>query len=352
MKLLLILIGFVSILISCNSNIDSQSQFLMTVTGPKDIAQIGLTLEHEHIATDFIGAEKVTQPQYPVKQGIDFFLPHFKKLKASGVQTLVECTPEFIGRDIKLLRELSLQSGVNIITNTGYYAAVDKKYLPRHVVSETAEQLAARWIDEWENGIKGTDIKPGFIKLGVGNTSLDSIEQKIVRAGALAHLQTGLKIAIHTGSAKAANDELDILDEVGVEARALIVVHAQNSTSEEQIKLIKRGCWISLDGVNQKQETIARYSDFLLALKQENLLGQVLISHDDGWSVVQKEDGTIGFELFNFGNSSPFTSIFKLLFPRLKELGFTQDDFDLLLIENPANAFMVEVCNREVKGKG
>lgn len=346
MKHLSIIIGFFTILCSCTSELSQHEQVIMTVTGPKDINQMGLTFEHEHIATDFIGAEKVKQPQYPVSQGTAFFLPHLMKLKDSGVQTLIECTPEYIGRDVKLLRELSEQSGVNILTNTGYYAAVDKKYLPKHTFNETAEQLAARWIDEWENGINGTDIKPGFIKLGVGKKSLDSIEQKIVRAGALAHLSTGLKIAIHTGSSIAANDELDILDEVGVDARALIVVHAQNATSEEQIKLIKRGCWISLDGVNQKPETIARYIDFLLALKQENLLGQVLISHDDGWSVVQKEDGSIGFELFKSGDFSPYSTIFELLFPRLKELGFTQKDFDQLLIKNPGKAFMIEVCER------
>jgi phosphotriesterase-related protein len=245
-----------------------------------------------------------------------------------------------------LLRELSLNSGINIITNTGYYAAANKKYLPEHAFTESAEQLAVRWIDEWVNGINGTDIKPGFIKLGVGKKSLDSIEQKIVRAGALTHLSTGLKIAIHTGSAIAANDELDILEDMGVSPNALIVVHAQNSSSEDQIKLIRRGCWISLDGVNQKPETIAKYIDFLLELKRENLLDHVLISHDDGWSVIQNEDGTIGFELFNFGNGSPYTSIFELLFPRLKELGITQGDFDQLLIKNPAKAFIIEVCEK------
>lgn len=350
MKHLSIIIGFFTILCSCSSEVDQTEQVFMTVTGPKNIDQMGLTFEHEHLATDFIGAEKVNQPQYPVNQGTTFFLPHVKKLKASGVQTLIECTPEYIGRDVKLLRELSLQSGVNILSNTGYYAAANKKYLPAHAYIETAGQLAARWIDEWENGINGTDIKPGFIKLGVGKKSLDSIEQKIVRAGALTHLSTGLKIAIHTGSAMAANDELDILEEVGVSPIALIVVHAQNSTSEEQIKLIKRGCWISLDGVNHKPETIAKYIDFLLALKRENLLNKVLISHDDYWSVIQKEDGTIGFELSNFENLPPYSAIFDLLIPRLKVLGFTQEDFDQLLITNPAKAFMIEVCERGGEG--
>ena len=343
MKRFLLLIGLFSNLSSCTSVITSQDQFVMTVTGPIDPTQMGITLEHEHITTDFTGAEKVTQPQYPVEHAEKFILPYIQKLKTNGVNTLIECTPEYIGRDVLLLRKLSEKSDLNIITNTGYYAAANKKYVPKHVYNETAEQLAERWIDEWENGIKGTDVKPGFIKLGVGKSTLDSIEQKIVRAGALTHLKTGLKIAIHTGSALAANDEIDLLENEGVSAHALIVIHAQHATTQEQIKLIKRGCWISLDGINQQPQTINKYIDFLISLKEAGLLKNVLISHDDGWSVIKDDDGTIGFELFENGNRKPYSTIFELLIPQLKALGFTQKDFDQLLIKNPAEAYKIEV---------
>ncbi|MCK5702426.1 MAG: hypothetical protein KAI29_14780, partial [Cyclobacteriaceae bacterium] len=140
------------------------------------------------------------------------------------------------------------------------------------------------------------------------------------------------------------NDEINLLENEGVSANALIVVHAQHASNEEQIKLIKRGCWISLDGINQKPETISKYIDFLIPLKEAGLLKNVLISHDDGWSVIQHHDGTIGFELFGNGNQKPYSTIFELLIPQLKELGFTQEDFDQLLIKNPAEAYKIEVC--------
>ena len=334
----------ISIFTSCNPSQQNVPSEIMTVTGPIDAHLMGSTLHHEHIATDFIGAEKVQQPQYPVSQAAEHILPYLKDLKASGIHTFIECTPEHIGRDVLLLKSLSELSGLNIMTNTGYYAAVDKKYLPAHVFTETAEQLSQRWIKEWTDGINGTEIKPGFIKLGVGKNHLDSIEQKIVRAGARTHFQTGLIIAIHTGSAIAANDEIDILVEEGVDPRALIVVHSQNTSSKEQIQLIKRGAWVSLDGINQKPETIDKYIDFLVVLKKENLLNKVLISHDDGWAVVQKEDGSIGFELFGNGNEKPFSTIIDILIPKLKDLKFTQDDIDQLLVTNPAEAYKIEVC--------
>lgn len=175
---------------------------------------------------------------------------------------------------------------------------------------------------------------------------MDSVEQKLVKAGALAHLKTGLKIAIHTGSGLAANDEIDIMESNGISPNALIIVHAQNATSDEQIKLIKRGAWISLDGINQKSETIERYIEFLTAIRKANLMEKVLISHDDGWAVIQKDDGSIGFELFGNGNTAPYSTIFEILFPRLVELGFSQVDFDQLLIHNPRQAYKIEVCKK------
>src|SRR4030095_8338607 len=96
------------------------------------------------------------------------------------------------------------------------------KYLPQHAYSETSEQLAARWIVEWENGIDGTGIKPGLIKSGVDKAPLSEVQQKIIDATALAHLATGLTIGIHTGNGDAANEELKILERRGVAPSARI----------------------------------------------------------------------------------------------------------------------------------
>jgi phosphotriesterase-related protein len=325
--------------VSCQSKTDKSEVAIMTVTGPISVSDMGLTLEHEHVLVDFIGAEKVKQPQYPMLQALDSLLPYFIELEAMGVNTLIECTPNYIGRDVQLLKAISEKSKLNIITNTGYYAATNKKFLPAHTYTESAQQLAARWVDEWKNGLDGTGIKPGFIKLGVGKDHLDSLEQKIVTAGALTHLETGLKIAIHTGSAAGANDEIDILLHEGVRPQALIVVHSQNSSSEEQVALARRGAWVSLDGVNDKPTTIEKYLVFLSRLKQEKLLDRVLISQDAFWSVVQHENNKIGFEK----HGSPYSAMFEVLIPELKKQGFSQQEIDQLLITNPARAYKIEI---------
>lgn len=337
------LIVTVLFLASCGSKQEKSNPYIMTVSGTIETSKMGLTLEHEHIIVDFIGAEKIDQPQYPFQQAVDSLLPYYIALKNQGVQTFIDCTPNYIGRDVQLLKAISQQTGLHLLTNTGYYAAADKKFLPAHTYAESAAQLAERWIKEWEVGIDGTEIKPGFIKLGVGKNHLDSIEQKIVKAGALTHLATGLKIAIHTGSFSAANDEIDILKKEGVNPKVLIVVHSQNASSKEQISLIKRGAWVSLDGINSSPESIEKYTEFLTEIKKAGLLHKTLISQDAFWSVEQGENTNISFKR----HGSSYSALLTDLISSLKSHGFNQADIDQLLIKNPFEAYKIEVCKME-----
>jgi phosphotriesterase-related protein len=324
---------------NCTSSKIESTNIIMTVSGPIEASSMGLTLEHEHVVVDFTGAELVQQPQYPIDQALDTLLPYFEKLKTHGVKTLIECTPNYIGRDVKLLKALSHKTGIHFLTNTGYYAAAGKKYIPAHAYHETAEQLSQKWTEEWVNGIDATGIKPGFIKLGVGQSSLDSLEQKIVSAGAMTHLATGLKIAIHTGGAAAAFDEVEILEAHGVDPGALIIVHAQNIPADEQLALARKGAWISLDGINESPESIIKYTNFLVTLKNEGFIKQTLISQDAYWTVEKNESNDIYFQ----HHGSPYSAIFDILLPALKKAAFSQNDIDQLLIGNPAAAYKIEI---------
>lgn len=316
----------------------------MSVQGELPIQKLGITLVHEHITTDFIGAEKVKQPQYEQTLALQTILPHLKALKEKGVSTLVECTPNHIGRDVRLLQELSEQSGLNILTNTGYYAAVDKKYLPQHVYEDDAETIAALWEREWLEGIDGTDVRPGFIKLGVGKGPLDEVEEKLLLAGIQLSKKSGLPIYVHTGDGAAAQSEYEIITREGLDPERLIWVHAQNGTDAERIALAQKGVWISLDGISRPREE--RYVEMIRNLKEKNLLSNVLISHDDGWSV-ENQQGKIDLKLFGNGNPEPYRTIWEGLIPKLKDAGFTDAEIDLLLIRNPQKALTIAPSSKK-----
>ena len=112
---------------------------VMTVDGWMDADQLGFSLTHEHILVDFIGADKITPSRYDADEVFNTALPKLLAAKERGCKTLMECTPAYLGRDVKLLKRLSEASGLNILTNTGYYGAAGEKYLPAHAYTETAK---------------------------------------------------------------------------------------------------------------------------------------------------------------------------------------------------------------------
>lgn len=314
----------------CSSGSDN---FIMSVNGPVRASQMGVTLTHEHILVDFIGADSVSSDRYERSEVVKKALPFLMKVKDLGCNTFVECTPAFIGRDPVLLKMISDSSGMNIITNTGYYGASDNKFIPRYAYTETADQLAARWIIEWEKGIEGTGIKPGFIKIGVAPGNLSELHRKIVTAAARAHLKTGLTIASHTGPAIPAFEQLEILRQEGVSPEAFIWVHAQAEKDiSNHIRAAQSAAWVSLDGLNENNPE--DYLSMITSLKDNNLLHKVLLSHDAGWYHPGEENG---------GEYRGYSTLFEKLIPLLEKNGFSKKEIRQLLVKNPAEAFGIKI---------
>jgi phosphotriesterase-related protein len=299
-----------------------------TVTGPVAAARLGVTLMHEHVLVDFVGADKVSPARYNAAEAFAAVLPHLKAVRALGCETIVECTPAYLGRDPLLLKRLSEASGVRILSNTGSYGAAKDRYLPPHAFSESAEQLAARWVDEFERGIDRTDVKPAFMKIGVDEAPLSEVDAKLVRAAALTHRETALPIASHTGTGRAAVEQLDILERAGVPPPAFIWVHAHSEKDGSfHTSVAKRGAWVEFDGISDA--STARHVELVTGMKERGLLHRVLVSQDAGWYRVGEPGG---------GQFRPYDTIFTKFFPALRAQGFTDADVRQLLVVNPAAA--------------
>jgi predicted metal-dependent phosphotriesterase family hydrolase len=306
---------------------------VMTVNGPLTTDRMGFTLTHEHVMADFIGAEKYSRSRYDAKEVFDIALPFLKDLKSKGAETFIDCTPAYLGRDAALLKKLSNASGLNILTTTGYYGAVNEKFVPAHAYNESPQQLADRWIKEWNSGIDETGIKPGLIKTSTDKGPLTPMQRKLIQAAGITHLATGLTIAVHSGDGQAATEQLEILKRVNVAPSARIWVHAQNETNKQMhIDAAKLNTWVSFDGVNP--DTLQANLDYLKTMKENKLLDRVLVSQDSGWYNVGDPKG---------GNFKPFTCIATQFIPLLKQHGFTTADLDLLFKTNPGKAFAIDV---------
>jgi phosphotriesterase-related protein len=302
------------------------------VQGRIDVNDLGTTLMHEHILVDFIGADQINPSRWDRAKVIEKMLPYLMEVKKYGVKTLVDCTPAYLGRDVLLFEEIAKLTGLQIITNTGYYGAVQYKYLPPNAFTDTAEQLAAIWIREFEQGIDGTSVKPGFMKISVNGGTLSELERKLVTAAGLTHLATGMTICSHTGPAIAAFEQIELLQKMGIQPDAFVWVHAQAAPLEDHIRAAKMGAWVSLDGIGWGD--FVRYAILLEGLKSKRCLHRVIISHDAGWYDPAKENG---------GDIQGYTNIFTELRPRLLKRGFKKRHLTQLLVTNPAEALAIRV---------
>ncbi len=309
-------------------------RILQTVTGPISASQMGLTLIHEHILVDFIGADQITPSRWNRAEVVAKMLPYLQELKQLGCQTILECTPAYLGKDPLLLKELSEQSGIQILTNTGYYGAVDNKFLPAHALTETADQLADRWVADFQKGIDGTGgpshgIRPGFIKISVNPGPLSELHRKLVVAAARTHKRTGLTICSHTGPYVPAFEQIEVLKQEGVRPDAFVWVHAQGNNMVHYARAVREGTWVSLDGLDTGN--VDTYAQTLLLMKENRFLHRTLLSHDAGWYDPAKPNvGSIGRD---------YSVLFKQLMPSLNKQGFTKKDWKQILVTNPVEAF-------------
>ena len=322
----MILIGA---LFFCSCTKDQNRAEINTVSGPIDQEQIGLTFTHEHIMSNF-GGDIGDALEYDTARLFDQVIPYLQKLKKAGVSTIFDCTTEYFGRRADLLKIMSESSGIRIVTNTGFYAAAEDRYVPPFAFDADIQDISQVWVDEFNHGIKGSDIKPGFVKLAFDDGLPSNIDKKLFEAGILTHLATGLTLAVHTGdNIDAAAYQAQRLKEQGVALNAWIWTHAHKIKEDDVLlRFATEGAWISLDGIkkNNIMENIAR----LRLFKSQGLLSKVLLSHDGN-----------GFP--RGGEIREFEAIVYDLIPKMLESGFDQDDLDQLLKRNPIEAFAPRV---------
>lgn len=296
-----------------------------TVLGPVAATALGVTLVHEHIMVDFIGAEKAGPHRYQSDEVVTTMLPYLQRLRTAGCRTLIDCTPKYLGRDIGILRTLSEMSKVQIMTCTGLYK---DPYLPAWAQSASAQHIADDWCREATEGIDDSSVRAGFIKIAANEGDLNEVQAKITRAAALTHLRTGLTIASHTTQGKTALQQLDLLIQEGVGAQAFIWVHADaEADGGLRREAAARRAWIELDGVNEAApERHITLIKEMLAAKQG---GQVLLSRDAGWYTVGEVGG---------GKPRSYEPLLTQFLPALKAAGISQAAIRRILTENVQRA--------------
>jgi predicted metal-dependent phosphotriesterase family hydrolase len=307
---------------------DDDLYYIQTVRGPIKPSQLGMALIHEHIMVDFIGADKINKNRYEPNEVFEVMSPYLKEIKDLGVTGFVECTPMFIARDAELMERFSKALDMHIVTNTGMYK---EPYVPKYAFEKTEDELAKMWISEIEQGIEGTQIKAGFIKIAVNPGNLIPIQQKIVRAAARTSKATDATIACHSGSGIATLESLDIVKSEGVPLEKFIFVHAgSESDSSYHIKVAEQGAWVEYDSIGAGEAN--RYISLIKTMLDKGYGDKLLLSQDAGWYNVGDPRG---------GNVRNFAYIIRDFIPLMEKSGIDKNTINKFFIENPAKALQI-----------
>ena len=221
----------------------SRRTTVQTVLGPIDSSRLGFTLSHEHINASSAGIWQA----WPELLGgrakfVATAVDQLKRAKDEGVASIIDCTTIDLGRDIRLMEEISRKSGMQVIAATGHW--LDPSNTMR---ARTVEELADFFVREITVGIEGTGIKAGIIKVANG-AMIDPFGEKVLRAASRASKATGLPITTHSpGAQRVGEKQAVIFEEEGLSPSKVCIGHTDNSPADYQSGLARRGYYLGMD---------------------------------------------------------------------------------------------------------
>ena len=318
---------------------------VQTVQGPIDAAKLGFTLPHEHICVSSPGFWQAWPEFFGGRANfVSKVVDKLKTAKAEGVDTIVDVTPIDVGRNIRLLEEVSRKSGVNIVACTGHWLAPSLSMAAR-----STEELAAFFVLEFERGIEGTGIKPGVIKVATDHEGVTPFLEKALRAAARASKATGVPITTHTYAAdRIGEKQADIFESEGLNPAMVCLGHCDDTDDMDYLTgLVKRGYTIGMDHLtwgaqaateaNPKTLSWQQRAQCIKELVDGGFCNKLFLSND--WYFGISIAGTAAMEVMEKRNPDGILFNTRKTIPYLRQIGVTAQEIRTITVENPRHFF-------------
>ncbi|MDR6122929.1 phosphotriesterase-related protein [Bacillus sp. SLBN-46] len=319
-----------------------------TVTGPIPVDTLGKTLIHEHFIFGYPGFQgDVTLGPFKEEEFLEAAIAVARQMQSFGVQTVVDPTPNECGRNPLFLKKVSEATGLQIICATGYYyegEGAPPYFKFRQALGTAEEEIYEMFTKEISEGIAGSGIKPGIIKLASSKDQITEYEKMFFRAAARVQKETGIVILTHTQEGTMGPDQARMLIELGADPSKIIIGHMCGNTNPEYHKeVMDQGVRIGFDrfgiqgmvGAPFDQERVATLMDLLDAGYED----QILLAHDSvniwlGRPPIMNEQVMKIMENWHPGH------IFENILPTLRENGVTETQIDKMLGVNAEALFI------------
>ena len=318
-----------------------------TARGPIDTADLGTTLMHEHI---FVLTPDVQQ-NYPQEWGsederVADAVARLNEVAALGVRTIVDPTVVGLGRYLPRIARVAEQVDLNIVVATGLYTYDDVPFFFHHrgpalnaaLGTEVPDPMVDMFVGDIRDGVAGTSMKAGLLKCAIDHQGMTPGVERVMRAVALAHQQTGTPITVHThpGSQQGLAVKRVMCDEMGVDPRRIVLGHSGDSADADHLsELAEAGFLLGMDrfGINLAVTFEAR-ADVVVELCRRGYAESMVLSQDAACYIDWIDPGVV--ELMPQWR---YTHISQEVLPYLLEHGVTQEQIDAMLVDNPRRYF-------------
>ena len=310
---------------------------VQTVQGPIDAEELGLVLVHEHVRFRDEAVAAEWPDRCDEQAELDAALEAVEAAKSRGVQTIVDPTAMFGGRDVRFMKRVADQTGVRILACTGIYSY---DYLPHYFENRDVDVMAEHFVSDLQQGIQGTGIRAAFIKCAADAPGVTEHVEKIHRAVARASKQTGAPIMAHSMPAVGTGPrQVEIFEEEGVDLARVQIAHCGDTEDVGYIEgLIAKGVYAGLD----------RYGlEMFLPIDKRNATAAELLRRGHGERLTISQDFCATIDWFPPEAAQVFegqgairnwsmTLVFDEVVPALREQGVMDDEtFHTIFVENP-----------------
>lgn len=317
-------------------------KIIPTVTGEISVDQLGFTLPHEHIVL----VEPELDRNYPgwwdEQEQVRAAQARLDALRRLGVDSLIDMTVVGLGRDVELIRRIAEPTGINVLVATGLYTMDElSPFFARRgpgTMLGGPDLLEQFFVKDVTVGIGSSGIRAALIKCATGPRGLTPDVERVLRAVAAAHHQTGAPISTHADAMTfRGRDQLRVLLEERVEPRKIVIGHCGDSTDlGYHMELMDAGCFIGMDrfGIDTILSTSERCR-VVAELTRRGYADRLLLSHDTN-SYTTNWDADRRVELLPDWH---FEFISRSVLDQLRGLGVSDDEITQMTVRNPAALF-------------
>jgi len=307
-----------------------------SVSGPLDADELGFTLIHEHLRA----RDESNAMQFPHLYDEDAIraaaLEAARGAVAAGVKSIGEPTAQLLGRDVRFIKEVADEAGLQTIVCTGIYTY---DYLPLYWESRSPDAMAEAFVHDIEHGIQGTEIKAAFLKCAADAAGVTDNVEKIHRACARASLRTGRPIMAHSRPASNTGPrQIEIFLEEGVAPEKIQIAHTGDTDDLGYIEgLLEQGVYIGLDRYGiEMYLPMERRNATTLALLERGYAERMFVSADSCATLDWFPDETVEV-LMSEGAVKDWTITLvpDQVLPALREGGMTDEQERAMMQENP-----------------